>query len=321
MVSSQGGSATTATLQIVSRTRSGRLGNGRRCAPSATASMAGATSARDFFGFGRQRGGAAARWLLGCPRLPRSAPGSASATWHCSLDLPNSFAPGDGLRLQAEGFGRTKDEASELACRQAVARLLVENPSEVVLRPKHWNISITDLLVGMPSADAPHQALPVHVRARSREAGADAQVLSAAEVDDRVAEILRQCLTTHGGSFDPSRISHKATGLGPADERMYSRLNKLLSPEGLRPWVEKHPEFAWARSGAKAMVITWGVGVTPSAASASAAPEASPQQQRRASGVAPSSASASAAPEASPPATSSASAPVAEEDNVWADLQ
>ena len=187
-----------------------------------------------------------------------SAPSSASANWHCSLDLPNSFAPGDGLRLQAEGFGRTKDEASELACRQAVARLLVENPSQVVLRPKRWNIPITDLLVGMPSADAPHQALPVHVPARSREAGADAQVLSAAEVDDRVAEILRQCLTTHGGSFDPSRISHKAVGLGPADERMYSRLNKLLLPEGLRPWVEKHPEFAWARSGAKAMVITWG---------------------------------------------------------------
>ena len=166
-----------------------------------------------------------------------SAPGSASANWHCSLDLPNSFAPGDGLRLQAEGFGQSKEEAGELACRQAVARLLVENPSEVVLRPKHWNISPTDLLAGMPGADAPHQALPVHVPARSREAGADAQVLSAAEVDDRVAEILRQCLTTHDSSFDPSWISHKALGLGPGDERMCLRLNKLLLPEGLRPWV------------------------------------------------------------------------------------
>ena len=34
---------------------------------------------------------------------PGNAPGSTSASWRCSLDLPNSFAPGDGRVLHAVG--------------------------------------------------------------------------------------------------------------------------------------------------------------------------------------------------------------------------
>ena len=97
----------------------------------------------------------------------------------------------------------------------------------------------------------------MHVPARSAEAGAEAATLSSAEVDDGVAEIVRQCLRAHGGAFDPSRISHRSLGRGPSDERMYSRLNNLLLPGQLRPCVERHPEFSWQPKGPKGMMITW----------------------------------------------------------------
>ena len=72
-----------------------------------------------------------------------------------------------------------------------------------------------------------------------------------------MTEIIQQCLRAHGGAFDPSKISHSALGLGPQDERMYSRLNKLLLPTQLRPFVERHPEFSWHEKGPKGMMITW----------------------------------------------------------------
>ena len=64
-------------------------------------------------------------------------------------------------------------------------------------------------------------------------------------MDDRIADILWRCLDAHGGQFDPSRISSKASGQQPGDERIYSKFNKLLLPGGLRPFVERHPEFSW----------------------------------------------------------------------------
>ena len=191
-----------------------------------------------------------------------AAPGGACTL--CHLELPNSFAPSDGRRLQAQGAGKSQSEASESACRQAVAKLLLMEPSQVLLRPAHWKISPDELLAGLPGAETMHQALPVHVPARVASAGEDAEMLTPAGVDHRVAEILRHCLRTHGGAFDPSKISHSALGLGPHDERMYSRLNKLLLPNELRPFVERHPEFSWQKKGPKGMVITWS---TPAPAS------------------------------------------------------
>ena len=52
----------------------------------------------------------------------------ADANWKCSLHLPNSFTP-------ADGEGATQDEASENTCRKALAMLLLQSPSQVVLRP------------------------------------------------------------------------------------------------------------------------------------------------------------------------------------------
>ena len=178
-------------------------------------------------------------------------------TWLCSVHLPNSFQPGDGLELTTEGQGKTKDEASENACRKAMAHLLMRDPSKVILRPAHWAISPQQLLVGMPRAGTMDQALPIHVPARHREAGSDAATLTPAERDDRVAELVRECLRAHGGTVDPSRISHRALGLGPADARVYARLNKLLGPGQLRWFVERHPESAWHAKDPKGMIITW----------------------------------------------------------------
>ena len=77
----------------------------------------------------------------------------------------------------------------------------------------------------------------------------------------KVAAILRLCLETHGGQFDPSAISHKTAGLTAEDERLYSRLNKLLAPGQLSSFVDKRPEFVWMpkNSGRKppGMIITW----------------------------------------------------------------
>ena len=60
------------------------------------------------------------------------------------------------------------------ACRNALAQLLMSSASLVVLRPKHWQISVADLVRGLPGVGAEHQALPVYVRARDREAGTQA---------------------------------------------------------------------------------------------------------------------------------------------------
>ena len=113
-----------------------------------------------------------------------------------------------------------------------------------------------------------HQALPVHVRTRVGEAGAEDASLSEDHVSERVTDIIKQCLNAHGGSFDFSQIKHKNLRLSPSDERMYSRLYKLLQPGQLREFVDGHPEFEWHQKGQRGMVVTW----ADAAASAASAP-------------------------------------------------
>jgi hypothetical protein len=205
-------------------------------------------------------------------------PGSASAAWRCSLDLPHSFTPDDGRRLEATGYGKTKEQASEVACRRAMALLLMTSPGEVVLRPTHWWISPSSLLEGLPGTDVVHQALPVHVPARSLEAGVDAARLTEAEVNDRVATLLRRCLRAHEGSFDPARISRRALDQEPDEEPVYSQLNKLLERNQLRTFVDSHPEFSWSvapwSSLGLGMVITWALDAPPLAPSSASADQA-----------------------------------------------
>ena len=83
--------------------------------------------------------------------------------------------------------------------------------------------------------------------------GVIAASLSEDQVRARVADIIKQCLNAHGGSFDPSQIRHKNLGLSPSDERMYSRLNKVLQPGQLREFVDGQPEFEWHQNGPRGM--------------------------------------------------------------------
>ena len=71
----------------------------------------------------KSHGGPLVRAVTDCKTYTRVAPGSASQTfythvapgsasasdsWRCSLDLPNSFTLNDGIRLQTEGYGSTR---------------------------------------------------------------------------------------------------------------------------------------------------------------------------------------------------------------------
>ena len=186
-----------------------------------------------------------------------AAPGLVSAEWRCTLTLPNSFAPEEGHRVVVTGESPSKDAASELACQRAVVSLISESPNDFLLRPGHWTVSPDQLVANLPGADAGHQALPVHAPVRVGEAGAAVASLPEDQVSERVTDIIKQCLRAHGGSFDPSQISHKLLGLSPCEERMHARLNKLLQPGQLRQFLDRHPEFAWQQKGPRGMVVTW----------------------------------------------------------------
>ena len=226
----------------------------------------------------KEYGGPLVHSVTKCKTYTQVEPGVASSPWQCDLDLPNSFAPDDGLRLEVSGQASTKEAASEITCHLAMALLLNANPSQVVLRPKHWNISIDALVAGLPQADAVPQALPVHARGANRNNdGADAP-LSPADVESQVSDLIQRCLKAHGGSFDPSHINNRAVGIGPGEERVHSVLDRLLQPGELREFIDRHPDFQWCRSGVH-MYITWAsfasassqdpAGVAPSFASAS----------------------------------------------------
>ena len=118
------------------------------------------------------------------------APGSASAEWLCFLELPDSITVGDGRRIEVTGVGNTKEEASELACCRAVAVLLMTCPEDVRLVTSHWRILPHELVAGLPGTNTVHQALPVHVGARSQNAGVDITMLTADEWYQRVYDLI-----------------------------------------------------------------------------------------------------------------------------------
>ena len=128
-------------------------------------------------------------------------PGSASVV-HCTLRLPNSFQPGDGIELVAQGTGTDDKDASEDACHTAFAMLLCGSPSQVVLRPAHWNIEVAALVNAVNAlVHAEGQALPAHQRT-ARQNGMEGDAIGAAARDEAVADLLRSCLRSHGGRFD-----------------------------------------------------------------------------------------------------------------------
>ena len=186
---------------------------------------------------------------------------SASASWKCVLKLPNSFTKGDGIQLCVSSEAPTRNEADEHACRLAFTHLLMRRPSDVVLRPPHWDVSIVDLLENMPTSLPAHQALPVHVNVKRARMVGESAVERFSDPPDvwegRAVELLREILTYHGGSFNPACISQKVMGREPEDGHVYEDLNRLLKPKELKSFVEQHPEFAWHSIGKKGVIITW----------------------------------------------------------------
>jgi hypothetical protein len=191
-------------------------------------------------------------------------PGSASVV-QCTLRLPNSFQQADGIELVARGTGTDEKNASEDACHTAFAILLILNMSQVVLREAHWNIEVPALVNAVNALlHAEGQALPVHQRT-ARQNGLEGDAMGFAARDVAVADLLRMCLRSHGGQFDPARISRDLLrremvnqGLDMATQpRMFQRLDALLHPGQLRPFIEQHPDFQWMPHGAKGMRVTW----------------------------------------------------------------
>ena len=86
-----------------------------------------------------------------------------------------------------------------------------------------------------------------------------------------IEEFLRKCLQTHGGEFDPSKISSKRYG----SSTPWMVLDSLLNKGDLRSFVEQHPEFTYRAHGLKGMIITWAdahAQDTPSSSSGQALP-------------------------------------------------
>ena len=117
-------------------------------------------------------GGHTVHSLTACKSFTK--PGTASNLWQCVLVLPDSFTPGDGMELRTCGEGGTRKEADECACRLAVARLLLQRPGKVVLRPADWKVWPETMLAGFPGGHGEHEALPVQVKERIVQLAAEA---------------------------------------------------------------------------------------------------------------------------------------------------
>ncbi len=130
----------------------------------------------------------------------------------------------------------------------------------------HLPLPVLARILHLPLAE--HQPLPVHLhqpravheRPSLREQGVLGDTLAPVDRDEEVAEVLRCCLHAYDGAFDPSGVKHSALGLPPGSERAWMRMNILLHPGDLRPFVDRHPEFRWEPHGQKGMRVLWAAG-------------------------------------------------------------
>ena len=71
-----------------------------------------------------------------CKTYQKIEAGSATSFWRCILQLPNSFQPNDGRRLESVGEGHTKEDASEDACRIFFGEPFVRGTSQRCSSPE-----------------------------------------------------------------------------------------------------------------------------------------------------------------------------------------
>ena len=185
----------------------------------------------------------------------------------CVLTLPHSWAGDDNIKLQTVGEACTDFEAFEDGCRLAVFHLLRVKPFQVRQCDDHWRISTAELVAMMPHRKFPpwEPWAEAHLSPR-QDAG---MVVKAPQLTDfsggpgpwadRVAELLHCCLYRSGGEFDPSNAS--LSGCDIDAQRAYATLNNLLTPNGLKPFIEAHEDvFAWrphSRIGGRHFVVRW----------------------------------------------------------------
>ena len=205
-----------------------------------------------------------------CKRYESVGAGFATPPEKCTLQLPNSFASGDGKALEAVGIGTTQQEASEDACLGAMVKLLLSEPQHVLLRPTHWKMKPADplaelcRLTGQQAAGSVHQPLAVPAAYRTERES------DSAEKKATIAEgIVRRCLETHGGAFDPSRISRRKYGLQEGETPPWHVLGTTVGKGELRTFIQQHPDFQFIEREGKTPLITWSSPGQPTSTAAS----------------------------------------------------
>ena len=186
-------------------------------------------------------------------------------SWHTILNNHATCCRGGFARLAAvqrvlQEAKHTNNEAAENVCLAVLARLFAGGLSNVVLCPEHWNVPI-EVLHGFlrrivdPSATT-HQPLAVHQRGDVPGPTGRPTELIPANLE-RAAELVRVCLRSHGGSFNPQEINHKLIEqtAGP-QKKVFAQLAELLPKGTFKNFVAQHPDFDIDDDG-KRWCIKW----------------------------------------------------------------
>ena len=186
-------------------------------------------------------------------------------SWHTILNNHATCCRGGFARLAAvqrvlQAATHTNNEAAENVCLAVLARLFAGGLSNVVLCPEHWNVPI-EVLHGFlrrivdPSATT-HQPLAVHQRGDVPGPTGRPTELIPANLE-RAAELVRVCLRSHGGSFNPQEINHKLIEqtAGP-QKKVFAQLAELLPKGTFKNFVAQHPDFDIDDDG-KRWCIKW----------------------------------------------------------------
>ena len=186
-------------------------------------------------------------------------------SWHTILNNHATCRRGGFARLAAvqrvlQEATHTNNEAAENVCLAVLARLFAGGLSNVVLCPEHWNVPI-EVLHGFlrrivdPSATT-HQPLAVHQRGDVPGPTGRPTELIPANLE-RAAELVRVCLRSHGGSFNPQEINHKLIEqtAGP-QKKVFAQLAELLPKGTFKNFVAQHPDFDIDDDG-KRWCIKW----------------------------------------------------------------
>ena len=140
---------------------------------------------------------------------------SVGDQWSCRIILPHSYQAEDGIVVDVEATGPTKQQAESDAGCQAFAVLCsrADHLHEVLFRPTHYNVERATLVNDIGRILNVEAAIqPLAVPEKKNKAGLVAAGGSLDNVPpsdlEKAEALIRLCLRAHNGAFDPSRISH-----------------------------------------------------------------------------------------------------------------